>query len=158
MDELNYLVAIIPILIGVSSHLLPFIDTRKEFRERINLRRESLRENLAQDLENLLNHARSIQGTDELLRGQPDLVKIYTTETARVFDVLARIAWLIFWFRLGYRFLFVTTVGALAIVLGLLLAPEHTQFLRNVAVLVVALQVVAIAGIYKTCNQLDAHE
>ncbi|MDE0553919.1 MAG: hypothetical protein OXI24_06880, partial [Candidatus Poribacteria bacterium] len=64
MSELNYFLPIVPIVIGIGGQFLPFIDSRKEFRDRVSLRRKSLTENLAEFLEDLLSHLRSIQDTD----------------------------------------------------------------------------------------------
>ena len=145
-------------MIGIGGQFLPFIDSRKEFRDRVSLRRKSLTENLAEFLEDLLSHLRSIQDTDEPLRGQPDLVNRYTKETWRVLDALARIARLKFWFRLGYLVLFLTTIVAIAIVLGLFIAPEQWQLLRYATVAVALIQLLAITGIYWVCSRFEKYE
>ncbi len=158
MDNIDYFLPLIPILLGVLGQFLPFIDTRKEFRDRISLRRESLRENLAEYLADLLNHVRSIQDTDDPLRGEPDLVKRYTTETWCAFDVLANIAWLQFWFRTGYLILFLTSIFSMGLVVGVLLLPEQWPLLKNAAVCAIIVQVIAITSIYLTSNRLEIHE
>lgn len=158
MSELNYFLPIVPIVIGVGGQFLPFIDSRKEFRDRVSLRRESLFENLAEFLEDLLGHFRSIQDTDDPLRGQPDLVKRYTKETWRVFDALAQIARLKFWFTFGYLVLFLATMVALAIALGLFLAPQKWPLLRDATVSVAVIQLLAITGIYWACNRFEKYE
>lgn len=145
-------------MIGVGGQFLPFIDSRKEFRDRVSLRCESLSENLAEFLEDLLSHFRFIQDTDEPLRGQLDLVKRYTKETWRVFDALARIARLTSWFRLGYLVLFLATIVAIAIVLGLFIVPEKWPLLRNATVVVALIQLLAITEIYWVCSRFEKYE
>lgn len=87
MDDLSRLLPVLPIVLGLAGHFGFFIDTRKEFRDRVKFLHEALRENLAVFLSDLLHHVRTVE--DGTIRGEggsrPDLVKRYTSETWRTF-------------------------------------------------------------------------
>lgn len=162
LADLTVLLPLFPILLGVSGQFGIFLDTRKEFRDRVNLRREALKENLAIYLADLLyqfSYVRSIP--DESLRGdddRPDLVKRYTTETWRAFDSLTKIARLQFWFRFGHFFLFVTTLAGIVLLLAVLLKLGEWSVLRDSTIGVIGVQLIAIMMVYVASNWLDKHE
>jgi hypothetical protein len=159
LADLTALLPLFPILLGISGQFGIFLDTRKEFRDRINLRREALKENLAMYLADLLGYVRSVQ--DEPLRGDggsPDLVKRYTTETWRTFESLTKIARLQFWFRFGHFFLFVTTLAGFVLFLAALLKLGEWSVLRDSTIGVIGMQLIAIVMVYVASNWLDKHE
>ena len=158
MIDLSLILPIITIILSISGHFLPFIDSRKEFRERIGLQRESLRENLAEYLSELLSHVRSISDTDDDIRGNPDLVERYTSETWRTFEVLEKIARLQFWFRFGHLVLFLSAIFAFLLVLAALMQLAQPEVLRNIAVGIILIQIIAIVILYFTSNKMDDHE
>lgn len=159
MADLTALLPLFPILLGVSGQFGIFLDTRKEFRDRVNFTREALKENLAIYLADLLSYVRSIQ--DEPLRGDggsPDLVKRYTTETWRTFDLLTKIVRLQYWFRFGHLLLFVTTLAGVVLLLAVLLKLGEWSVLRDLTIGVIIIQLIAITIVYVASNRLDKHE
>ena len=158
MLEMNYFLPIIAILLGISGRYFPFVDTRKEFRDRVLLRRESLRENLAVYLADVLEHIRSIQDTDDELRGQPDLIKRYTDEAWRTFDALTSIGRIAFWFRSGHLLLFFATIVAMFLLVGVLVLPGQEVLWRYATIGTIVSQVGAICLIYLFSGQLEKYE
>lgn len=158
MADLSVILPIITIILGISGNFLPFIDSRKEFRERVGLERESLKERLAECLDELLNHVKSVSDTDEDIRGNPDLVKRYTGETWRTFEILTKIAWLQFWFRFGHLALFLSVIFAFLLVLAALMQLVQPEALRNTAVGAILIQIVAIMTLYFASNKMENYE
>ena len=159
MSDLNTLLPLFPILLGVSSQFGIFLDTRKEFRDRTNLTRETLKENLTIFLADLLCYVHSMQ--DEPLRGDdsnPDLVKRYTTETWRTFDLLTKIMRLHFWFRFGHLFMCATTFTGVVLLLAFLLNFGDRSVLRDLTIVVITIQLISITTVYVASNRLDKYE
>lgn len=160
MDDISRLLPVLPILLGLSGHFGIFIDTRKEFGDRVKFLRETLRENLAVILTDLLHHVRTLE--DGTIRGEggnsPDLVKRYTGETWRTFSTMSKIARLHALFRITYFVLFVSTVSAVCLGVGSLAAADHWAVLRKITVGLLAVQIVAIVLIYLSSDWLENHE
>ena len=159
MADLTALLPLFSILLGVSSQFGIFLDTRKEFRDRVSFRREELKENLAVYLADLLSYVRSIQ--DESMRGDrdgPDLVKRYTTETWRTFNLLTKIARLQFLFRFGHFLLFVTTLAGIVLLFAVLFKIGELSMLRDSTIGVITVQLIAVTIVYLVSNWLEKHE
>jgi hypothetical protein len=110
----------VPVVVGAATvHFRIFIEPQADFRNRINLRRKALIEQVASRHAALLQHVRSIT-EDDLLRGdgreEPDLVGDLTSEVFRVFTVFQRLEVLRVVVRVAYLILFITiALGLLAL-------------------------------------------
>lgn len=103
---------VVPFLLGsLAAYFKPFVESEKDSRKRIKLRREALLEQLAGKHAALLQHVRRMTG-DDLLRGdgreEPDLVGDVTGETFRLFMIFHRLETLRLVIRVAYVGLLVT--------------------------------------------------
>ena len=154
--------ALIPVVLGaVTTYLSIFIESEREFRQRIGLRRSSLTEKLATLHAALLNHARKIDD-NSLLRGdgriEPDLVGDYVAEMFRLFTIFHRLEVLKLFVRLGYLTLFCTIAGGIgAAVLSALAEPTRVYVLWY-GIAAVTVQVVVILAVYLASCKLGQYE
>lgn len=159
MDDPKNLVLLVPIVLGIASQFSPFIDTPAAFRLRVSLLYKTLKENLALYLAELLDHARSIQ--DEPLRGDhnsPDKVLRYTSETWRTFDLLRKVDKSNLLFKIGMFILFLASLIGLILIIALLTIPDQSDLIFRIALIVIAVQIVALIDLFIVCNKFEAYE
>lgn len=159
MDELQFLLPLLPIVTGVSGQYGVFIGSRKEFRERLQLAQKKLKESLAIYLADLLR--RLVLLEDELLRGDehtPDLVIRYTNETWKTFDLLGKVARLNAWFKVCQGVLFATTLGAIGLVVLVLLKKVTADAIVIATVVLLVVQALAASIIYLVSDWFEKYE
>ena len=153
---------LVPILIGAgTAYFNIFIDSQREFRERISLKRQILTEQLATKLATLLNHLRNITD-DQVLRGdgreEADLVGDYSQELIRSFRIFHRMDLILFWVRFSYMALFVTTAIGLLGFLFSIFIPELRLAISYGVVVVVVLQILTVSFIFLAAQRLETYE
>lgn len=159
MDELKNLLLLIPIVLGSAGHFGLFIDSRKEFRNRVSLVHSTLKDNLTLFLTELLEHAGSLQ--DEPLRGDgksPDKVMRYTSETWRTFDLLTKVARMSFLYKVGLYILFFAACIGVALIVFMFFLSQHSALILRVAVIVIAIEVIALVELFIVSNRFDIYE
>lgn len=153
---------LLPVILGAAStHFKIFIDSQKDFRERVSLKKAALIEQLAMSLASLLRHSRSITA-DQLLRGdgreEPDLVGDYMQELFRVYGVVYRLELLLSWVRYGYLVLFITTcAGFVGFILAVIL-PELRTYTSAATIIFVTVQLLSIWAVFRWSHQLESYE
>lgn len=159
---LEIVLTVVPIILGsVSSYFNLFVENRKEFRSRVSLTRQTLLERVNERLGVLLDYVRQM-GTGDVLRGDgvsnPDLVSGFTREQLRAFSLLHRVLNIERFFHAGHSMLLVTTIGAVMVFIGAILASSWRLCFVYAAVGLVVLQLVTIATVYRYSRRLDELE
>lgn len=154
--------SVVPIVLGsLATYFKPFVESQKDFRKRIRLRRDALLEQLAGRHAALLQHVRRIT-PDDLLRGdgreEPDLVGDLTGETFRLFTIFHRLEALRLAVRVAYTGLLVTvTLGILGALVSWVWGEVRPWIFVGGIVLVVA-QIALVGLLYWSSCKLETYE
>ena len=154
--------AVIPILLGgVTTYFKIFLVSKRDFRNRTQLKRSDLRERVATKLAVLLQHIRSL-GPDDPLRGDGcenvDLVSDYTEENFRVFTIYRCLNSLEGTINRSYFSLYITIVlGLLGVFLAWLL-PITSRWVLVGSIILIVSQIVTVFVVQLAARRLDDYE